>query len=67
MAENGVQGGSNHPSDGGNNAAPPTDLVQRVADEVYRLFLHDLKLERERRGEHGPPAHKYHRLSNHRG
>jgi hypothetical protein len=29
---------------------PPAELVQRVADEVYRLLLHDLKLERERRG-----------------
>jgi hypothetical protein len=31
----------------------PAELVQRVADEVYRLLLHDLKLERERRGASG--------------
>ncbi len=31
----------------------PAELVQRVADEVYRLLLQDLKLERERRGASG--------------
>lgn len=29
------------------------ELVQRVTDQVYRLLLRDLKLERERRGGSG--------------
>jgi hypothetical protein len=33
----------------------PADLVQRVADEVYRLLLFDLRREREWRGDYGSP------------
>jgi hypothetical protein len=34
------------------------ELVQRVTDEVYRLFLRDLQLERERRGDMGLALHR---------
>ena len=36
-------------------------LVQRVAEEVYRLFMRDMKLGRERMGlsqRHAQPLHK---------
>jgi hypothetical protein len=62
-AENGVQSANNESSVAG-YTAPPADLVQRVADAVYQLFLRDIRLERERRGDCGLPAHQRDRLSN---
>lgn len=32
---------------------PDPDLAQRVADLVYAMFVRDLQLDRERRGDYG--------------
>lgn len=49
--------GESHPRRGAGGAAPVTEeLARRVADEVYQLFLRDLKRERELRGGSGQTA-----------
>ena len=53
--ENGQSAASSGAAGAGEAATgqPPEEWIRRVADEVYRLLLHDLKLERERRGVYG--------------